>query len=79
MGLALSVVFLWGSFRKKQADMELGDSLREYAEPPPYPERPPDPIPGSLENGKWVFCIIERKSTMLVKVLISGEQAVALA
>ena len=41
--------------------MGLEDSLREYAEPPPYPERPPDPIPGSLENGKWFFVYREKK------------------
>ena len=71
-GLVLSIATLWGYFRKKQIDMESGESSSKHVEPSPNPERPRNPIPGNLENGNWVFVYGEKRYDISESTYIWG-------
>lgn len=60
-GLILFVGTLWGILKKNRSDMESRKSSPKHVESSPYPEKPREPILGSLENGTWVFIYGERK------------------
>ena len=71
-GLVISIAALWGYFKKKQTDMESGESSPKHVELLPYPKRPRNPIPGNLENGDWVFVYGEKKYSIGESTYIWG-------
>ena len=52
--------------------MESGESSPKHVEPSLYPEKPREPILGSLENGVWVFIYGKKKYDISKSTYIWG-------